>query len=152
MAWLEIGFWQGAFGRAVADIVTNTHGVLVRGITVPTAAAGIHFLAQWDQGDDDILTEVETIPTYPGDYAPWYFDGYAIVVNVGLGTVALFRQSGEDWYRESTCLVCGDPIDYCPGGHNSSVSDDDTRTEYEIADDEYDAAYAALGAATADIW
>ncbi len=151
MAWFEIGFWQGDFGRTVADIVCNVEGTVVHGITVPTYAAGIHFLAQWDLGvDDDILTEVEDIPTYPGDYAPWYFDGYAIVVNVGLGTVALFREVGLDDWDAATCLVCGDPIDYCVGGHNS-VWGDDMRTEYERADDEYNAAMARLDSETADM-
>lgn len=155
MSWLEIGYWQDEFGRTVADIVENVSGVSVRGADVSTYAAGIHFLAQWDHGDDDsILTTVEDIPTYQGDAGPYYFDDYALVVNVGLGTVALYRFAANDddgHMMPNTCLVCGEYVDYCQGGHDSQVYNNDLRTAYEIADDAYTAATNRLESETANM-
>ena len=86
----DIVFMQGEEGREVVDKLCNVDGVVAHGATRESIERAIEHLSQWDFGDENPSPVVPAaVPLYDGDRDA-RMNGYVIVWNLGLGTVALY--------------------------------------------------------------
>lgn len=88
---IHIHFGQGDEARSLVDTLTNTEGVLVRGVTEESANAVVEALRDLDSGSDEYATITTLDEINPGeDRVEW--GGYVITYHTGLGYLSFDRK------------------------------------------------------------